>query len=257
MLDKEKFKRKLLMRALLSAQSMGPLTVGFLALMAMFFIGIKALPLFIIGVGGLILGAVAGLKRLLLPNAKMTEQIMAEISREKAEADERTLNDLQRKLQADGDPHTDELLSDLRTLMNGFRSEMTRVGRTETLFVFNDAEKLFDRCVHDLERTLSIHQEMLAMRNPSIRKGLAGKRAALIKEIEESLKHLSEVHLKVQQLSVEGQDSGSALRSIRSDLDTGLRIMEEVDRQKRDILDPDAGKDYEAYADNNQPPSKQ
>jgi hypothetical protein len=253
MLDMKKFKRKLLMRALLSAQSMGPLTVGFLALMVMFFIGIKALPLFIIGVGGMFLGAAAGLKRLMLPNPKMTDEIMAEINREKAEEEERRLNDLQRKLRADGDSRTDTLLSDLRSIMAAFRSEKISSATADKDGSFDalGVGKLFDGCVRALEQTLALHAQALEMKNPQIRAGYLERRELLIKKVEEIIVRIGLLHAKAQQLNVRGEDdAGAKLQASQDEFETNLRILAEADRvmQGFDSNDNDYAK-FDKHAD--------
>jgi hypothetical protein len=236
MLDEKKFKKKLLMRAFLDLRSIGPLTAGLLTLMAVFFIGIKVALLGIAGAVLFGLGLAIGFKRLWLTSDKMMKEILAEIAQEKAIEDDRRLDELQRRLENDGDPRTDTLLADLRTLKRAFARDQqwaVSAGAMTALSLTGDVDKLFNGCIKALEETLTLHAQAEGMRNARLRDQFRQRRDDLIGEVEQSLVRLGSLQGKVQSMGQVGKDAADELRSVRQDLDDQLEIARKVEERMR------------------------
>jgi hypothetical protein len=236
MLDKKKFKKKLLLRAFLSLWSVGPSTAGLLTLMAVFFIGIKSVLLGILGLAAIGIGAGIGLKRMFLTSDATMKAILEEMAREAAAEDERRLDDLQRRLQDDGDPRTDTLLADLRTLKRGFTRDQqwaVSAGASTAFSLAGDVDKLFNGCIKALEETLTLHAQAEGMRNRQLRRQFDERRNELIGEIEQSLVRLGTLQGKVQRMGQQGGDAADELRSVRQDLDQQLEIAKKVEERMR------------------------
>src|SRR5690606_23700893 len=99
--------------------------------------------------------------RILTQSESLAREVKAEMDKETKDADERRLNDLERRLKEDDDSRTEELLSDLRNIMTSYREDQqwaSKGGVRASLDINSEFEKIAEACIASLEHTLVIHQ---------------------------------------------------------------------------------------------------
>ena len=144
------------------------------------------------------------------------------------------LDQLYRDLQNDGDPRTENLLKDLRTLTKALMSEQTESFVIYSYDIVNDVDKLFRVSVDYLKESLELWNMAEEMKKESIREQLLKHREALIEEVEGSLDNLGDVLGSMKKAVVDSSD-GRQLAELREELSTRLRIAEEVEGKMKSM----------------------
>lgn len=164
------------------------------------------------------------------------------------------LDQLYIELQKDGDPRTENLLKDLRTLTKALMSQQSDSIALNTFDIVSDVEKLFQRSVDYLKESLELWYTANAMEKKSIKDQLLEHRELLISEVEKSLENLGNVLESIKKAAINSQD-GQQLAELREELNTRLRIAEEVEERMKNIRNINITKSdeeqYLKYADKN------
>lgn len=140
------------------------------------------------------------------------------------------LDRLYRDLAQDGDPRTDTLLKDLRTLTKALLNEQSDTLALNAFDIVSDVDKLFQRSVDYLQESLNLWHTATAMERESIKAQLLQQRELLIAEVEKSLENLGDVLSSVKRASVTSRD-GQQLAELREELTARLKIAEEVEQK--------------------------
>jgi hypothetical protein len=163
---------------------------------------------------------------------------------------EKELDLLYTELAQDGDPRTENLLKDLRTLTKALMSERSGAMALNSLDIVADVDKLFRKSVDYLRETLDLWRMAGEMERKTIKEQLLQHREMLIGEVEKSLENLGAVLGSMKKAAVNSRD-GNQLAELREDLASRLRIAEEVERKMQDLRyarDNDE-EEYLRYAD--------
>ena len=175
----------------------------------------------------------------------VTQKVVGEMQQEEEAAREKALDDLDKKLQMDGDLRTEQMLRDLRKLTSDFRrdsleSQMPEVFKAE---IQVSVQQLFDATVRSLGeswRLWSLAREL----SETARQPLLARREEIVEDVAKSLKTLSEILVHFRDLSVmatqnvdamkpleEGQTSEMA--DLRERLNENLEVARKADARVR------------------------
>ena len=138
------------------------------------------------------------------------------------------LDRLHRALREDGDPRTENLLNDLRTLTKALMSEQSESLAISAFDIVSDVDKLFQRSVDYLKESLELWQTADNMQRESIKERLLKHREILISEVEKSLENLGDVLGSMKKAAVTSRD-GQPLAELRDELTARLTLAEEVE----------------------------
>lgn len=198
------------------------------------------------GIAACLLGAGMFGTRALTKVEKLTGKVMEEMRGEDNRRQAYLLDQLDSKLQTDGDRRTESLLRDLRVLMRQFddaRETRERGGNVvlvrQAVDVESKSTRLFQSCVRSLERSYELWITSRQLSTPSARNNALERRERLIKEVEASVQHLGTIFEGLHSLGGASEDVTEMAR-IRSELDRTLdsaRRVEDRMRQLDDELD--------------------
>lgn len=146
------------------------------------------------------------------------------------QARDQELDALYRELQQDGDPRTETLLKDLRTLTKAIMSEQSGALAATTLDITTDVDALFQRSVDYLKEALGLWRTAEQVNREPIRAQLLSQREVLIAEVEKSLENLGDVLGGLKRVAVSA-GSNPQLADLRDELKARLRIAEEVEQR--------------------------
>lgn len=174
---------------------------------------------------------------------RIVREWRASVERER----DRKLDQLYRDLQTDGDPRTETLLKDLRTLTSTLMSEQDNHLASGAFGILSDVDKLFTRCVGYLEESLKLWRTAEAVERKNIADELLAQRKVLIDEVEKSLDRLGDVlgGIKKAALSRDGEE----LNQLREELKSRLKIAEEVENRIRRMQGGVSEQDQRKYLD--------
>ncbi|MEM6822444.1 MAG: hypothetical protein AAF558_10945 [Verrucomicrobiota bacterium] len=156
------------------------------------------------------------------------------------------LDNLYRELGRDGDPRTESLLQDLRTLAKALIREESDSLAYNAFDVVSNVDKLFQRSVDYLEEGLDLWKTAEQIQNVSIKQTLLEQREALIEEVEQSLESLGQLVGQMKKTSINSGNQ-QALAEMREELDARLRIAEEVESRMNLMRKTTTKEDEETY----------
>lgn len=237
MLDKQRFRKKLLLGLLTSPLTLCPLVVGVTLLFAAWALSIKS-GVALFAALACVLGA-AGVffTRLLLGDGKIAKAAVEEMQKEAHEAREKGLDELDRKLTEDGDSRTEASLRDLRALATAFneaRPASAGLSAGSAFDIASGVEQLFNRCVQSLARTLDLWRTAQKMVTPEAKKPILEQRESIIEDVGKSITQLGKVLAGIQGLESGGGES-SELAGIREELDQRLAVAKRVEERMRSL----------------------
>lgn len=186
------------------------------------------------------------LQRLLLGWDTHYEQAVAEWLTTIESKREKELDDLYRDLTTDGDPRTECLLKDLRTLTKALQSEQSNSAAIGAFDILSDVDVLFQRSVDYLKETLKLWHLAEEMQHASIREEMLHHRELLISEVEKSLENLGAVLGSLKKASLTVHD-GNQLAELREELTARLKIAEEVEQKMQHMRQATGTSDEEIY----------
>jgi len=245
-LDKSKFNRKFLLGLFASPYSLVPFLVGWTDLLALWAFGLKSPPAAVAGVA-LILGSLGiFLTRLALGKQTIGKKVVEEMEKEAEAERERVLNELDRKLAADGVQRTEGSLRDLRALAKAFKNGRQWSDTVETgsvLEILGGVEQLFRHSVLSLEKTLELWYTARSMSTEEARRPIMKQRELIIADVGKSITHLGSILAHIQSLGVGGDTEQSQLANVRNELDQSLEVAKAVSKRMRS-LDKELAGDY-------------
>ncbi len=248
-MDKKEIVKQLLMEPV-DWVSLSPLILGATIGLGAWAISLESGLVIATSVILVLLSAGIYLNRLIFGWNENYERIVREWRASVERARDRDLDRLYRDLQADGDPRTETLLKDLRTLTTTLMGEQDDHLASGAFGVLSDVDKLFKRCVGYLEESLKLWRTAEAMERKNIADELLAQRTVLIDEVEKSLDRLGDVlgGIKKATLSRDGEE----LAQLREELKSRLQIAEEVEARIRTMqggVSAQDKKQYLKYAD--------
>lgn len=218
-----------------------PGLAGMLAIAVAPFAAAPAIPAFV-GMAGLAGAALAVAFRATVQRDAIYLQVQAERSaerhlHERAEAArvQVTLKGLRRALQDDGDPRTETLFDDLRTLADQFKEgrpwidTLEEVQRGETQAA---VERLFESSIAGLGDALDVQKGAGDVSHAPTRERLLAHREAILAEVGASVEMLGEMLARLQALGVSGR-SADEQGDARQNLADHVRAVVRTDEQMR------------------------
>jgi hypothetical protein len=235
--DRSGFRKKLLLRLFSSPLTLLPVLAGVTDLLVLWTFGLRSGMGIFVGIAGILGGVGIFLTRLLLDGSVGKETIEA-MAREMEEERERALDDMDRRLAADGDPRTKRSMRDLRELARVYRQGLPcseSLQSSATFDILSGVEQLFNRCVLSLEKTLDLWYTARRMSTREARKPILDQRERIIEEIGESVKQLGTILGGIQDLGT-GEGTGeSDLTRLREELNRNLEVARRVTRRMEDL----------------------
>lgn len=184
-------------------------------------------------------------QRLLFDWGEKYARAVRDWQREKDRERDNELDRLYLELKEDGDPRTEVLLKDLRTLTKTLMSEKADNMAAGTFDLLPDVDRLFESCVGYLEESLQLWKTAATVERKSISTELLAQREVLISEVEKSLDRLGEVLGGIKRAAV--SRDGEELTRLREELKTRLRIAEDVEARMRTFGTSVSRQDEEIY----------
>ena len=234
--DRDKIRRRIQRNLLTHPLTVVPVVLGVGSASLPFIAGTKLAFGLFGGVVGLVVGgAVLGL-RALLGREGITASVLEQLEHEAAEARRLELKDLWDRLAEDADPRDELLLSDLNKLTSSVREDSSwrnHVDTTVAADVLGGLDELFQQCVHDLERSLSLRDTASDLSDEATRSGLLQERENVLAEVRTCIEAIGSL---LGQLKVLGTRAGAGtddLERLRKNLLDNLATAREAATETR------------------------
>ena len=236
-LDRSKFNRKFLLRLFASPYSLAPFLAGWTDLLALWTFDVKSGPAVFVGIACILASLGIFLTRLALGKQELGKKVMEDMQKEAEQSREKALDDLDRKLVADGDPRTEKSLRDLRVLARSFQqSGWSASFESSAVFdILSGVEQLFRQSVAALEKSLQLWYIASQMASARARRPIIEERERIIADVGKSTEQLGRILAGVQTLGAGGTEEESRLAGIREELDQSLEVAKNVARRMRSL----------------------
>jgi hypothetical protein len=255
-MDRARFRNKVLLDLVSAPWTLIPAALGASCLLLAWAVSGAAHLLAFVGVAGLLIGLGSLVTRWIFRAGEIARRAFEELEGEAFKQQDAMLDDLDRRLQSDSDPRTEESLRELRLLYERFRQggDWTREVDGKAAFdIANKVEELFRGCVRSLERSLELWESAQEMHTDEVRRKILGSREEILAEVGESSRHLARTLDGVHALALEKREASAAgvlgrsrrqrrenLAQIRSELDESLAVARRVE-ERMQLLDAELG----------------
>jgi len=233
-INKSKFRKKYFLKLMSKPLCLFPFLVGATDLLVLWALSIPSGIGVFTGIAG-ILGAVGYfLTSLVTGNRVLTKTVIESIQQEALQEREKSLDELDARLTADGDSRTERNLRDLRTLATAFEDGGAWSGALNTpatIDILSGVDQLFKQCVFSLEKTLDLRYTASQIQSASARKPILVKREKIIRDVAESIQKLGKVLASIKLLGMDEVSQESELAVIRRDLDQSLETAKKVKKR--------------------------
>ena len=237
-LDKSKYRKKVLLRLLSSGYTLCPFLAGVTLLLGTWAVGPAkpGIPIFA-ALCCLLGSAGAFFTRLMLSSDTIGKKVVEEMQQDAKQDRERGLDDLEKRLERDDDPRTEQYLRDLRALtaqLAALREDSSSVfsgmDPFSTLELTMKVEELFNLGVQSLERTLALWETVQRLGSADVKRPIVSAREEMLNEVRKSIEQLGCIIAGIQKLSIAGGEH-SELARIREDLDRSIKDAAAVQAQ--------------------------
>ncbi len=230
MVDRKALKDRVAYNLMTHPMTLWPVVGGVTAVAAGWAVAVPALMF-----GGVVgvLGGIGHFATRILSGADGVEdEAYAELSNEAATKREATLDGLHEELSQDGEPRSERLLSDLRTLTRRFRDGqgLERLDPATKIELQTGVEALSQGCIDALKRSLEIYETSREVLGKRPRRALLERREQLLDEVEESITKLSMLLADAESLSVE-EAGTDRLDALRNQLDRSVDLVRRVKQE--------------------------
>ena len=242
-LDRSTYNKKVLSRLITSPLTLGPILLGATILMALWTFSINIGAAIFGGLLCILGGVGAFFSRFFLGKEEINKKILAEMQKEAQVEREKMLIDLEKRLRADGDPRTEESLCDLIALAKAFQKHQSwgkMLNARSTFDILEGVERLFNRCLFSLERTLELWYTAKEMVTPESREPVLKQREQIVEDVRESIKQLGKILAGIHSIGLDSDKRDSELAHIRQELDQSLEVARQVEK-RMDTLDREIG----------------
>lgn len=230
-MDARKFRAKYLWALATSPLTLYPVAGGLTALAGLTAFDVRAPVAWLAGVCGVLFGTGVFFQRLVSGCERIAHQAREEVEREAFQDRESALDRLDGALTADGDPRTERTLRDLRALSAAFNESMA-VRRAfpagAMLGLQTVVEQTFDQCVASLQATLDLFSSAGRAATPEVKRIILDKRDALVRQVQESVRGLSQTLAAIEELAA-GKAEAAGLSRLSRQLNEQLEIARSVD----------------------------
>lgn len=221
---RDEIRRRLLLRLFGAPITLGPAVLGTVSILSPWLFDLDpAIPVFA-GVVGLVAGGASLALRGLLGRDRITREIVEELESEAAHHQEARLDGLRERLAADEDPRDERYLDDLRRLVEAVAADdrwRRHVDPVAAGDILGELDALFERCVDDLDRSLTLAETARGLATPTARDGLLAERDRLLDEVGASVEAVGALVTELQVIGASaGSQAGSKVRALRRNLGT-------------------------------------
>jgi hypothetical protein len=237
-LDRSAFTRRFITRLASHPWTLLPFLGGITDLLALWTFNIQSPPAAFAGLAAVLLSLGVFLTRVVTGSENVAKQVLEDMEKEAVRQRERTLDDLDRKLSADGDSRTEKCLRDLRALAGAFQRDkawLSTLNTRSTFDILSGVEQLFMRCVQYLEKTLQLWYTARDMSTPEARDVILAERERILEDVTASIRQLGKILAGIQRLGVSEGEAGSDLARIRDELDQSLEVAKAVEKRMKDL----------------------
>lgn len=233
-MDKERFRRKYLLRLATAPSVFGPFVGGLSALLAGWGLDLPGVVPFAGLATALVAAGVFATKVLMGDESRARDaldELEAEVERERQE----DLDELAVQLSRDSDSRDENLLRDLRRLADEFRRDdfwPSSLNSASTFDLMSGVETLFRGCVDSLERQLRLVDIARTMSTEDARRPLLDERERILAEVGQCISQLGHMYSSIQGLRGEGRESAELVK-VRGELERSLEIANRVQERMR------------------------
>ncbi len=239
-MDRSSFRKKVILDLVSSPWTMVPVAGGLSLLMSSWAMGGGADWLAFLGVSGLLAGVGALFTRWIFRSDKIARDAFEALQAEAQKEQERTLDDLDKRLRQDKDPRPEACLEDLRSMYDAFRKNNNldrRLGHQSAIEITNKVEKLFRSCILSLERSHELWKTSREMKTSKARDALCEERERTVEEILASTKQMAKSLDEIQAMLVVQKHDERQLAQIRQELDESLEVARRVEQRMQSLED--------------------
>lgn len=229
------FRKRFILKLLSMPSSLVPMLAGLTDLIVLWGLNLKSGPAAFAGLASMLFGAGIFMTRLLIGNKKTIQSVLQSMQMDEIKRRERLLDDLDRRLSKDKDPRDEDLLRDLRSMIDLFQKggDMTDpLGGKITFDILTGVDRMFRECVLHLDKTLELKENAETMATKALKKQLLIQREKMIRDIAQSITHLGKILSDITAHS-SGLDDlrDSDLSRIRAELDRNLAVARKVNER--------------------------
>ncbi len=209
---------------------LAPFLLGVSALMGNWALNLQSGLLAFGGVAGILAAGGIFLTRLSLGGDSIGKAVAEDLAAEARQEQELRLLEIQRGLLADNDPGNDHYLKDLKEVVGAFRQPETwpeRLDVSTRTTISGNVERIFECCLRQLEKAQRLWVTAKELQTPSAREPMLKKRKAILGEVGDSLRQLSEALAGLSALgTTEGDASENAgeVRRLQQELEQNLQV---------------------------------
>ena len=241
-------KQAALLDSLIHVSVLGPTALGGTALAAGFALASSNPLIWMSGLCGLALGAIAAGWRLLRRYPRVIAEAFKTYDEtqaiEQAQVEEEALDHLSRRLHADDNPLTQQLLADLRQCAQQQRALNARPNQDHLHESINqDLKQLISGSLYALKHLADLWDSMNKLQLASHIQQMASERAAIIAELQENLPLISKQLRDLERRNKPDQPSADVtkvtsaedLARLRSQLSANIAVAERVEERLKQL----------------------
>ncbi|MEM6533738.1 MAG: hypothetical protein AAF654_14035 [Myxococcota bacterium] len=228
-MDRERFRRKYMLRLATAPAVFAPVVGGLSTLLAGWALDMPGFIPFA-GLAAALVGLGTFATKLFSGDERQAKAALNELESEVETERERELDRLADRLSQDRDERDERLLRDLRNLANEFKRDdfwPDELNSTSTFDLMNGVETLFAGCVDSLERQVRLVEIARNMSTQEARQPLVDERERILKEVGECIAQLGKMYSSIQGLRGQGEENAELAR-VRGELERSLEVASRV-----------------------------
>ena len=228
--------KRVLLDLLLSPWTVLPVVAGLTSLMISWGAGGAAF-FNVLGVASILAGIGALATNWIVNSGKIIRKALQALQAEAIQKQQDALDELDRRLQQDKDPRSENSLRELRRLYDGFKENKDwsrKLNERSAFEITNKVEKLFRGCIISLERSLQFWETASKMNTPDGRASVLQSRERILEEVHKSVGQLARTLDGIHRLAIE-QSEDHNLTRIRQDLDESLEVARRVEERMQSL----------------------
>jgi hypothetical protein len=235
--DAKQIRRRILVRLLSAPLTLLPFALGVTALAGSWALDLSPGAGLFAGIAGLVVAGGNFFSQLVTRGDRYAREEVERVRFDAHIAQERQLDDLDRRLRTDNDPRTETALRDLRALEKAFHElsgARDKVNHETSIDIVAGVEQLVDRCVASLEESLRLWHMARGLNSAAARKPILLHREQIIVEVGRSIEQLGKILAEMQDLGASTQTPAELAR-VRAELDQSLELARTVDERMKEF----------------------
>ena len=236
-LPKNEIRKRVLTRLVASPLVVGPVMLGFTAIVAGWAMDLKQMALCLFGgLAGMMVGAGAFFTKWMVSGQQVAQDVLTEWEKEQSQSHIRDLDQLEADLtEADEDPRPEEALKDLRALVATFgtlEKQPQNAAWPMIMEVRMQVEALFEHCVRLIRQSHALWETASRLNTASAKDPIMAQREGLIEEVQTCVSQLSQTMVSLQNIH-QVESNSERLKQMRNNLDESLEVARKVESRMR------------------------